>query len=586
MSEVRKPAEEIPVVASAVEPATDATAAAAATAATAASPTETPTQTPAPAADTAVAAEEPAKEEVKPATDGVLGHKSPGLVKGFRFSKRFFWFSDDAVEVRQLTTYFQNEKLSIAHPTAAWASQTGKGLLFYAKRAEDKATPTGIVNLADISDIVKESGHEFQFKVAGHKHVFQAGSDDERASWIAALEAKAAEAKREKETVTSSEGYKAELEKLTKPPVVAAAAPKKSLEKKEPAKAEEGEERKEEEKKPEQKEKSRSQSRKRASIFGSFLGKKEEEKKEEKLEGKEEPEVVAPAVETSAPVAEAAETPVPTPAAEEPKAEEKKPEAKPESPTAGKTKRASIFGNIFHKVSNQDKIEKDSAVKSTETPVSSTAPQLGDPVDASTSEPTKPETVTAAAEPSQPAKEGEEPVASPTSAKNSFLNFIKKHDDKKEIKANDKVEKKSEEALEASAVEATTSPATKDKRRTSLFGTLGKKEKKPEGTSDGEQAGDEEAKSKSSASSPLPKLGGVFHRVSKPSKKDKETAPAATPSESEPIPEGAEKPEPVSKDSPAEPTAAVNGSEAPEEIKDDAAAVPAASSSQPVQAAA
>lgn len=67
--------------------------------------------------------------------------------RSLRFAKRYFWFADDAVDVKELAFYFQHEKLSVAHPTAAWASQTGKGLLFFAKRAEDKAHPTGIVNL-------------------------------------------------------------------------------------------------------------------------------------------------------------------------------------------------------------------------------------------------------------------------------------------------------------------------------------------------------------------------------------------------------------------------------------------------------
>ena len=75
------------------------------------------------------------------------------MCRSFRFAKRHFWFSDDAVEVKQLNQYFQHEKLSVAHPTAAWASQTGKGLLFVAKRAEDKAHPTGIINLVR-SDIL------------------------------------------------------------------------------------------------------------------------------------------------------------------------------------------------------------------------------------------------------------------------------------------------------------------------------------------------------------------------------------------------------------------------------------------------
>ena len=75
------------------------------------------------------------------------------IFRGFRFSKRYFWFSEEPVEVKQLSAYVQNEKHTIAHPTAAWASQTGKGLLFFAKRAEDKATPSGIINLVRLIDV-------------------------------------------------------------------------------------------------------------------------------------------------------------------------------------------------------------------------------------------------------------------------------------------------------------------------------------------------------------------------------------------------------------------------------------------------
>jgi hypothetical protein len=68
--------------------------------------------------------------------------------RSFRFAKRFFYFSDDAVEAKNLTAYLASEKASAAaQRTAAWATQTGKGLLFYTKRAEDKATPAGIFNL-------------------------------------------------------------------------------------------------------------------------------------------------------------------------------------------------------------------------------------------------------------------------------------------------------------------------------------------------------------------------------------------------------------------------------------------------------
>lgn len=67
--------------------------------------------------------------------------------RGFRFAKRFFYFHDEAVEAKQLSVFHQNEKPAVANPIAAWASQTGKGLLFFTKRAEDKTTPAGIFNL-------------------------------------------------------------------------------------------------------------------------------------------------------------------------------------------------------------------------------------------------------------------------------------------------------------------------------------------------------------------------------------------------------------------------------------------------------
>lgn len=69
---------------------------------------------------------------------------------------------------------------------------------------------------ADVTDVTKEGSSEFLFKVNGHKHTFQAANATERDSWVVAIDAKAAEAKAEKEAITSSEGYKAELEKLSK----------------------------------------------------------------------------------------------------------------------------------------------------------------------------------------------------------------------------------------------------------------------------------------------------------------------------------------------------------------------------------
>ncbi|PYH74189.1 uncharacterized protein BO88DRAFT_4838 [Aspergillus vadensis CBS 113365] len=406
MSDVQKPVEETPAAVPAVAPAAEAPAATEAPATetpAAEEPKETPAETTEAAAPAAAEEskteetpaeqpkEEPKQEEVTPASEGVLGYKAPGLVKGLRFAKRFFYFSDDAVESKQLSAFHQNEKAAVANPIAAWASQTGKGLLFFTKRAEDKASPAGIFNLADVSDIAKEGSTELHFKVNGQKHTFQASSTSERDSWVAALEAKA-----EKEAVTSSEGYKAELEKLSKPAV---AEPAKKAEPKEEAAP-------------------------------------AEDKKEEKEEKK-------------------AETPAP------------------------KSKRASLFGNFFQKVTSpsHEKSEKE-ATAPAETAVASTAPQLDNPVEEAAVKPIEPESVTAPAE------------------------------------------------AEAAKDAAPASPAAetpKDKRRTSFFGNFGKKK----GDSDNEGA-DGEPKPKAN------KLGGIFRKPSKAVKSEPKETKEATEAEAAP----------------------------------------------------
>ncbi|GBF60375.1 hypothetical protein TMEN_2800 [Trichophyton mentagrophytes] len=557
MSEVQKPAEETP----AVVPETTAAATTAATETPAVTEpvaaATTTTEEPVKAAEEAPAAEEAAKEEpaakeVVPATDGQLGYKAPGLVKSFRFVKRHFWFSEEPVESKQLTSYFQNEKLSVAHPNAAWASQTGKGLLFFAKRAEDKANPAGIINLSDVTDITKDGNNDFVFKLHGQKHTFQAADADERDSWMAAIEAKSAEGKSAKEEIVGGEGYKSELEKFTKVPVVAAVAGTAKKVTDEANKAVDAVVEPKEEKKDDKK--SRSQSRKRASIFGNFLGKKEEQeekkdeqkeedKTEENKEAKKDDAETTPAAVTDAPVVtepaavETAEasTPAAAEAAADAPAEESKPEEK-KTETPVKSKRTSIFGNFFQKFPKEDQ-EKAKKEAVSETPaVSSTAPQLGDPVDASTSEPIKPETVTATTDDAAEKADKTEEVTTPTSG-NKFLSFMKKSDktekiEKAEKAATDAVEKKVDEAVTKADETATAAvdavvPGLKEKRRTSLFGNLGgKKEKKPE--AEGEASEGETKKS-----GPLSQL---FRKPSKAVKKDKE--PAANPApEAEPIAE-------------------------------------------------
>lgn len=71
-------------------------------------------------------------------------------IRSLIFSKKFFWLSDDPVEEGSLSSYIGNEKADVGHRNAAHASQTGKGLLFFAKRAEDKNHPAGILNLVQM----------------------------------------------------------------------------------------------------------------------------------------------------------------------------------------------------------------------------------------------------------------------------------------------------------------------------------------------------------------------------------------------------------------------------------------------------
>ncbi|KAL6706804.1 hypothetical protein ACN47E_005140 [Coniothyrium glycines] len=276
--------------------------------------------------ETAAAATAPVVEEdkkdavpdkvVEPIHSGALGYKAPGLKNAFRFSKKYFWFGEEPVPASNLREYLRGEKPEVAHSTAAWSSQTGKGLLFFVKHADQKEHPAGILNLAYASDLVKDGTLAFTFKISGHKHAFEAQSAPERDGWFVAVERAITEAKAAKDGIESSEGYKAEKETIGKPVALAgatasASAPKKSIDA--TPKLAEGEaatdsavptaavpartgssssssSSDEEKKAKKSKSKSRSASRKRASIFGGLLGKKDKEHKPESEVAKTETE--------------------------------------------------------------------------------------------------------------------------------------------------------------------------------------------------------------------------------------------------------------------------------------------------------
>jgi len=292
------------------------------------------------------------------------------LKRNLIYSKKLFWFGSDSVDLKAIGGFKADKAADVAHHITAWAAETGKGLLFFSEKS-DKATPHGVVQLAEASEPVTDGANKFHFTSKGHKHTFKASTSAERDNWVAQLKAKIAEAKELAAQVTESETYKKTLEALKPAPVKkeekvaapaaeAAAAPAAEEATTEAAVAEPATEEvaketskeeapKEEVKKDEPKR--RSASRKRTSIFGSlpFVGKKEEKKSTEVVAEPAATETAA----TEAPAA-AEETPAAEPtveAAAEPVAEvaapaEAKPEEKKEDGKPTPSKRGSIFGTL------------------------------------------------------------------------------------------------------------------------------------------------------------------------------------------------------------------------------------------------
>lgn len=580
MSEETKPVDTTPAAepASETKPAETPAPAEASTAAAETKPTEEAPKTEEGAAAPAAEEAKPAKKEVKPITAGSLRYKAPA-----NFPKNllntahelYFWFGEEAVEVKKLSSFLSKATTDYAHNAAAWSSQTGKGLLYYAKNKDQKDAPAGVLPLAEVSDIATVGTTEFTFKLGGHKHVFITSGEHEREGWLKALKPEAEAASGKKEEIHGSEGFKKALEEL-KPAVVASSvAPKKSTEERAPR----------EENGTKEKSKSRSVSRgKRGSIFDRLSGKKEESKEEPAK--KEEPatEAAAPATTEAAP-AETTETPATAtesaaaaPPAEEAKKEEPKAEESKEEPKT--SRRASKFGDFFKKVTSPTHEKKEAevapaapAVKEPEAPAaeSSVAP-------AATAGAT--EETPAADKPAEKAAE----ATTPTKEKKKFFDVGKLFPKEKAKSPTTEEAPKTEEApatetaAETAAAEpsapaaetteapvATETPAVngenkaaehKDKRRSSFFtgdfaGSIkklgGHKEKKAEPAktepvTDGEPAKVDEAKpvgaeatktaepekKKEHKENPLTKLGRrVSTAVRGGQKKEKEAASPA-----------------------------------------------------------
>ncbi|MCJ1314197.1 hypothetical protein MMC25_007877 [Agyrium rufum] len=499
--------------------------------------------------------------EAQPASEGILGHKGPGLIKSFRFIKEFFWFSDEAAEPTTLSGYVRaHDKPEIGAHNAAHATQTGKGLLFHAKRAEDKPTPSGILNLSEAVSVTKLGHNEFCFYIHNQKHTFQAANANERDSWIVAVEKAITDGKADLEDIKGSDGYKEHKKNFLKPAgytaggvaaggVVAAKAANpskptttedKPIEDKtetEPVPAATTQAATEPSLRPT--EKSRSQSRKRTSIFGKVLGKKDEmeekkdlkkeekkeakeEKKEEKAEAKEEKaeEKALAKEEKKEEKAEAKEEKKEEKAqqkAEKAEAKEEKKEEKAEAKEekkeekaekkekaeAPKAKRASVFGGLFSRKESQAGPKETPKEAPMEAPVEAAIPAEAPMMEAPREE----------AAPAVPSKDVEPAPVSETAptldnpVSNIPIEITGVQEAGNEAAAADT------SATSAATKPATTPEATKEKRRQSFFNLAGKKDKKVDATSDAEGT-DGEGKKENVTS----KLTGIFRKASRSNK--------------------------------------------------------------------
>lgn len=61
--------------------------------------------------------------------------------RNFIYTKKYFWFGSDAVDPKKFPALLKD------HHLAAWASETGKGLLFFNEKGQDKTAPHSAINL-------------------------------------------------------------------------------------------------------------------------------------------------------------------------------------------------------------------------------------------------------------------------------------------------------------------------------------------------------------------------------------------------------------------------------------------------------
>jgi hypothetical protein len=121
------------------------------------------------------------------------------------YTKKYFWLSEEPMAISVL----KSTDAVMTRTTAAWASQTGIGLLYYADAPDKRAQPKGVLCLAHATEICGPYDGWFSFTMYGLEHRFRSAHDQLSGRWWAVFLGKAiAEANGLRPFVEDSHGYR------------------------------------------------------------------------------------------------------------------------------------------------------------------------------------------------------------------------------------------------------------------------------------------------------------------------------------------------------------------------------------------
>lgn len=136
------------------------------------------------------------------------------------YRKRHFFFKDGHTPLESLHTFYNKllknrtmEKTEL-HELIAYASVSGKGLLFWSKEVD--TVPTGIITCSNFTEILADEKHPDRFHVSckdNSTYVFET-KEIERDEWIKAILLSRGEAEAEYAHITTSAAYLATLKAL------------------------------------------------------------------------------------------------------------------------------------------------------------------------------------------------------------------------------------------------------------------------------------------------------------------------------------------------------------------------------------